>query len=105
MASGWQGSDRRSRLPANWPALRKATFRRDGYRCTALDQDGDRCTERATDCDHIKPGDDHRQANLTSLCGPHHRVKSGREGAAAKAVQWKRNDKKFRRVEEHPGLL
>ncbi|MEU9126596.1 hypothetical protein AB0D08_00515 [Kitasatospora sp. NPDC048540] len=55
--------------------------------------------------DHIVPGDDHREANLRSLCGWHHRAKSSREGAVAKAAARRRQDRKFRRTEGHPGLL
>ncbi|WKU46754.1 HNH endonuclease [Streptomyces sp. VNUA116] len=100
----WSTSDRRQRLPANWPHLRRRVLRRDGHICTARDQYGVRCAEPATDVDHIRPGDDHREANLQSLCGWHHRVKSSREGAAAKAAVRRRNDRKFRRTEVHPGL-
>ena len=100
----WQGSDRRARLPANWTAIRKHIFRRDGYRCTWR-HEGVRCEEPATDVDHIRPGDDHSDANLRSLCDWHHQKKSSREGGAARAVVWQRNNRKFRRSEPHPGLL
>ncbi|MFJ1932632.1 HNH endonuclease [Kitasatospora sp. NPDC088160] len=100
----WATSDRRARLPADWPRIRFRVLVRDGHRCTAKDQYGDRCIEPATDVDHIRPGDDHREVNLQSLCGWHHRVKSSREGAAAKAARRRRNDRRFRRTEEHPGL-
>jgi hypothetical protein len=56
MAHGWASSNRRDRLPGNWPALRKHVFERAGYLCEAVD-DGVRCTARATDCDHIARGD------------------------------------------------
>lgn len=101
----WSTSDRRGRLPDNWPQLRSRILQRDGYRCTARDQYGARCAEAATDVDHISPGDDHREANLQSLCGWHHRVKSSREGAAASAAVRRRHMRRFRRTEEHPGLL
>lgn len=101
----WEGSDRRQRLPANWPTLRRRVLRRDGGRCTALDRAGARCAEPATDVDHIVAGDDHREANLTSLCGWHHQRKSSREGAAALAAKRRRIAKRFQRTEAHPGLL
>ncbi|PHQ49467.1 HNH endonuclease [Streptomyces cinnamoneus] len=101
----WSTSDRRARLPANWPQIRIRILRRDGHRCTARDQYGVRCSELATDVDHIQPGDDHREANLTSLCGWHHRVKSSREGAAAQAAARRHARRRFRRTERHPGLL
>jgi len=101
----WQGSDRRDRLPPDWDRIRKRVLRRDGYRCTHRDQYGDRCATPATDVDHIRPGDDHSDENLRSLCAWHHRKKSSSEGAAARArVQW-RNKKRFSRDEGHPGLL
>lgn len=100
----WQDSNRRSELPPDWERRRRSVFRRDGHQCTHRDSSGLRCAEPATDCDHIEPGGSHDESNLTSLCGWHHRAKSSREGAAAKAANWRRNDKKFRRDEAHPGL-
>jgi 5-methylcytosine-specific restriction endonuclease McrA len=101
----WEGSDRRSRLPADWPTIRLRVLRRDAGQCTALDQAGARCVEVATDVDHIKPGDDHSMENLRSLCTWHHRKKSGAEGAAAQRAKRRAIEKKFRRTEQHPGLL
>lgn len=100
----WEGSDRRSRLPADWPRIRARVLKRDGHRCTHHDN-GIRCTERATDVDHVRRGDDHSEHNLRSLCGSHHAVKSSREGAEARAAKRRAIDKRFRRVEKHPGLL
>lgn len=97
---GWQGSDRGSRLPPDWPARRKRVLTRDGYRCTHIRVDTDaRCTAPATDVDHVNPGDDHAESNLTSLCGWHHDKKSGREGGTASAARRRRPPKK------HPGVL
>lgn len=101
----WQGSDRRSRLPSDWPKRRARVLKRDGHRCTARDLDGNRCPEPATDVDHVRRGDVHDDWNLTSLCGWHHDRKSAREGAAEAAKKRAANRKKFRRVEPHPGLL
>lgn len=101
----WAGSDRRSRLPANWSVLRKRILRRDGYQCTHRDEDGVRCTEIATDVDHIRPGDDHSELNLRSLCGGHHRKKSSSEGAAAAYAKRKKIANSFKRYEGHPGSL
>lgn len=101
----WRGSDRRSELPPDWEARRRRVFRRDGHRCTARDTLGQRCEEPATDCDHIVPGGNHDDTNLTSLCAWHHQKKSSREGAAAKAANYRRQDRKFRRTEGHPGAL
>ncbi|QPB09912.1 HNH endonuclease [Streptomyces phage Sentinel] len=101
----WEGSDRRSRLPKDWPKIRLKVLRRDGGQCTALTQAGTRCVSLATDVDHIRPGDDHSLSNLRSLCSYHHRIKSSQEGAAAKAARQRAMNKRFRRDEQHPGLL
>lgn len=103
--SQWQGSDRSSRLPADWAKIRRRVFKRDGYRCVETMQDGTRCPEPAEECDHIRRGDDHRDENLRSLCSWHHQRKSSSEGAQAKAAIWRKNNRKFRRAETHPGLL
>lgn len=102
--SGWQSSDRRDRLPSNWSSLRAQTFRRDGFRCTARDAYGQRCDEPAEECDHVVPGDDHSLHNLTSLCTWHHKKKSSKEGAVAKARAARSKRLRFNRVETHPGL-
>jgi 5-methylcytosine-specific restriction endonuclease McrA len=101
----WSGSDRRGRLPPDWPVRRARILRRDGHRCTARSTYGERCAERATDVDHIKPGDDHRDENLTSLCWWHHRRKSSAEGAAAAQRNRQRLQARFKRTEAHPGLI
>ena len=73
----WEGSDRRSFLPSNWPALRQKRFRLDGYQCTAKDANtGLRCTGPAEECDHIGDREDHRIEMLRSLCSWHHRLKT-----------------------------
>jgi len=113
----WQGSDRRSTLPSNWPAIRRPILRRDGRRCTwlgDLDADGrpaeymaggydhaQRCTEHATDVDHIGDRLDHRPQNLRSLCGRHHRHRSTLQGVVAKA---QRAALRRRPEQPHPGL-
>jgi len=102
---GWKGSDRRDRLPDDWPRIRARVLKRDGHRCTHINDRGERCQDRATDVDHIRRGDDHREANLRSLCDWHHRQKSSGEGGAATAVKRRINANKFKRVERHPGLL
>ena len=101
----WSSSQRRNELPAGWAKIRRRILKRDGHRCTHRDDYGTRCSEPATDVDHIRPGSDHSDANLRSLCSYHHRKKSSAEGAAAKAKARRRHDKKFRRDERHPGLM
>lgn len=103
--AGWQNSDRRERLPPDWDRIRVRILKRDGYRCKAENTYGERCPEAAVDVDHIERGDDHRDSNLRSLCEWHHDKKSGQEGGFARAAQWRKNNAKFRRREQHPGLL
>ena len=104
MSGGWIGSTRRARLPADWSRRRSRVLRRDGYQCTATDDNGERqrCEEPATDVDHIEPGDDHSDANLTALCGWHHARKSAREGGQAASA---RRIPRRRPPEPHPGDL
>jgi 5-methylcytosine-specific restriction endonuclease McrA len=89
-------SPRSRRLPSNWPALRKQVLARDGYRCCHVENNL-RCTDAATDVDHIFHGDNHDPMNLQALCAYHHRIKSSREGHAARP-------KMRRPVEPHPGI-
>lgn len=98
---GWRDSARKTRLPPGWAAIRDRILARDQHRCTWVDH-GQRCGAPATDVDHIRPGDDHSDANLRSLCGPHHRAKSSSEGGRASA---KRRAKRAREPEPHPGLI
>lgn len=100
--SGWQGSDRKDRLPEDWPARRSKRLKIDGGRCTWTLPSGKRCPRPATDVDHRKPGDDHSMRNLRSLCAHHHAKKSAAEGHQAKRVI---KGKKARPAEKHPGLL
>lgn len=92
----WVGSTRRQRLPADWSTpggcCDQVLGAPDGRVCK-LRYDG--CAGYATQVDHIKAGDDHSRGNLQSVCEHCHRIKSGREGAAARPRQ-------TRRVEQHP---
>ncbi|RCS78867.1 HNH endonuclease [Brachybacterium alimentarium] len=96
----WSTSDRRSRLPSEWHALRARVRRRAGGRCEWVAQDGSRCPSPGTDCDHIQPGDDHRMGNLQWLCAPHHKAKTARDNTRALAV---RTQLRARPTESHPG--
>lgn len=104
--SGWVGSNRRERLPADWQVIRRRVLARDGYRCCWVEQ-GVRCVERATDVDHVSPGDNDDLTNLQALCGFHHGVKSGRDGgrasARARAARESRGLGSRRPPEGHPG--
>lgn len=102
----WQNTDRRDRLPPDWESkIRPKILRRDGRMCQWKFSDGTLCLDRANQVDHIKRGDDHRDSNLQSLCERHHAQKSSSEGGAARAVQRRKMAARFRRVEEHPGLI
>lgn len=98
--SGWRGSNRRARLPADWPKRRKAQLEADGYRCRWTEH-GDRCPQRATDVDHIQASADNHD-ELQSLCSYHHSLKSALEGVEAKAAKAAKINSKFRRSEAHP---
>jgi 5-methylcytosine-specific restriction protein A len=98
---GWQGSTRKERLPPDWAQIRKRILARDNYRCTWVER-GEQCPATATDVDHRKPGDDHTESNLRSLCHPHHQRKSSGEGGRAYRRVTKYNVK--RPAEQHPGL-
>lgn len=100
MSGGWEGSTRRDELPANWyTELRPFVLQRDEYRCRWR-EGGTVCGHWANQVDHITPGSDHRVENLQALCEHHHRIKSSREGNAAR---WKERTR--RPPERHPGLL
>jgi 5-methylcytosine-specific restriction protein A len=92
----WQGSTRKSTLPADWDRLRRAVFARDGHRCVII-EDGLRCPEKATDCDHIGDRDLHTLENLRSLCHDHHLQRSSQQGNAAQAAM-----RALRRLPEEP---
>lgn len=101
----WETSRRRETLPANWRTLRRQVFRRDGNRCTFHDSvTGKRCSSPAEECDHIGAPTDHRLQMLRSLCGYHHGIKSGSQGGLARAKLLRKQNDRFRRTEEHPGL-
>lgn len=100
----WDSSNRRSRLPANWQALRLQVLKRDGCRCTWVETLEGR--QKATcgvteglEVDHIVPGDNHALENLRTLCHEHHARKTSAEGRKASAKNRAKVKKKFRRSE------
>lgn len=101
MSGNWASSNRRGRLPANWPRIRKQVLTRDRHQCQARNEDGTPCSLPATDVDHIQPGDDHSLTNLQSLCAWHHKRKTAAEAAAARPQYAPRK----RPAEKHPGAL
>lgn len=96
MSGGWKGSTRRARLPRNWDTLRATVLEEAQYQCEYVDH-GVRCTNIATDCDHIINNDNHSRENLQALCPFHHGQKSSHEGNTA------RKKKYSKRTEPHPG--
>lgn len=100
--AGWNDSDRRSRLPENWPDLVREVKLRAKNRCEWRLPSRSRCPRPGTDVDHRIPGDDHSLENLQLLCPVHHGKKSAREGWQAKMA---RKASGRRPPEAHPGAL
>lgn len=98
----WETSDRRERLPADWPKRVARVKERDGNRCTWKLPSGVRCPRVGTDVDHRVPGDNHDLRNLQLLCRHHHDKKTQREAWAGRK---KKAPKKQKRADRHPGLL
>jgi 5-methylcytosine-specific restriction enzyme A len=98
MPGAWSGSDRKQELPADWQQIRARILERDGHQCTGR-VGLERCTERATDVDHIGDKHDHSDGTLRALCGWHHKRRSSAQGNAAR-----RRVPEKRTPEAHPGL-
>lgn len=92
---GWDSSDRRSRLPDNWPFIRAGVLKDAGYRCQ-IRLPG--CTGRATEVDHIRFRDE--SSPLQAACSYCHGQKSSKEGVAQRA---KLRAMKKRPPPRHPG--
>lgn len=97
----WDTSDRRLRLPPDWPAIRRAVKARAGGRCEYAHHVA-ACNGRGTDADHITPGDDHSLGNLQWLSAECHKDKTRRETIARnKSMAALRK----RPAEPHPGRI
>lgn len=83
----WDTSDRKDRLPANWPKLVAQCKKAAGGRCQWRLKSGKRCPREGTDCDHRVAGDNHSPSNLQWLCSHHHAIKSSLEGRQAKRAK------------------
>lgn len=93
----WETSDRRSRLPRDWPKRVTATKARADGMCEAqVHAPG--CDGIGRECDHRINNDDHSLTNLQWLSTPCHKAKTQREAQAAKP-------KRRREPEPHPGRL
>ena len=93
----WSSSDRRKRLPKNWPSLRASVLKRDNYRCR-MRLSG--CAGIATEVDHIARGDNHDPRNLRAVCSRCHKTKTQAE---AREARRKKRAARFRPMERHPG--
>lgn len=93
MSGGWAGSDRRKRLPADWPAISRRVLNEEPtcYVCRF---------NASVQVDHKIPGDDHSRENLGGICVPCHKRKSAKEGNEARRPQ----EKEARRPLAHPGM-
>jgi 5-methylcytosine-specific restriction endonuclease McrA len=100
MPAQWEGSPRKSQLPADWRTIRTQVLERDGYRCVARLRDGERCPEAGNQVDHIERGQDHSLSNLQTLCLHHHKQKTAKEASAARGPATTLR----RPTEQHPGL-
>lgn len=104
MSGKWSSSTRRSELPADWPAIRAAVARRARGQCEHAHDDGTRCSEQGTECDHINGRNNHTLTNLQWLCHQHHAEKTQREAREAAAIaQAKLTHPSL--TKRHPGLL
>ena len=97
----WSTSNRRERLPDNWPAIRRAVKSRAKGRCEATTH-AKGCGGWGTDADHITPGDDHTLDNLQWLSGACHRAKTAAETTARNHA---RTEARTRPTEQHPGRM
>lgn len=104
--TGWEGSSRRSELPADWHITQPRILARDGWQCQHRREDTGRlCMLVARDVDHIVPhsqGGGDEDSNLQALCEYHHGKKSGREGGTASGIS--RRNKAAAAKPKHPGL-
>lgn len=96
--SSWSNSNRRSRLPADWPQRRRLVLDRDRRLCR-LRYPGI-CTTVATDVDHAVAGDNHELTNLQAACRPCHKHKTNLEAQQARGA----GEKRTRPKAPHPGL-
>ena len=104
--SAWQNSNRRERLPADWPKRQRRILKRDHHQCQTYDKHTGRfCLESARQVDHKIPGDNHDESNLEAICDWHHDRKSSREGNDARRKKMRQINSRFRESEQHPGLI
>ena len=96
----WEGSTRKLRLPRDWHRRRASVLRRDKRICHVCKEPG------ADQVDHVRPGDNHDEANLAAIHkGCHATKSSGEGGAASAAARARRAALRWRPAEPHPGLI
>jgi 5-methylcytosine-specific restriction enzyme A len=100
---------RRTRpLPPGWKAIRARILARDGGICQWSMPGGAICGAPATDVDHWSGPEDDSDANLVSLCHPHHAAKTNKAagrlgGLATGVIRREIASRKTRKPEPHPG--
>lgn len=103
----WETSDRRSRLPKDWPWRVAQTKYRAGGMCEGISLRGEdrwhveTCDRIGRECDHDERGDDHSLTNLRWLSPRCHLHKTQQEVAEVQRAQAAKA--RFPR-ETHPGL-
>lgn len=95
----WNTSTRSSRLPKDWPSIKRQVKQRARGMCEATTHQPS-CDGIGAECDHILAGDNHGMDNLQWLSTPCHLAKTTAENAARNTAtaQLKR-----RPQEQHPG--
>lgn len=97
----WSTSDRRQRLPDDWPKRVAQVKARAKGRCEAT-RHAHGCTGTGAECDHIVRGDNHDITNLQWLSTPCHKAKTAAENAADRKA---RQAMRQRPREQHPGAI
>jgi 5-methylcytosine-specific restriction enzyme A len=99
-----RGSWRTTPLPSGWGRLRASVLMRDPIcRWGMLPGEDGPCHMPSTTSDHIGPPDDHRIELMRGLCDPHHKRRSGQQGAVARTARYRAM--KYRPREPHPGFI
>lgn len=96
-------SRRRSPLPPDWyikSGRRQTVLERDDYRCR-LQFPG--CEGEANEVHHTGEHDDHRLNMLVAACSRCHQHQTSSDAGKARAKKYR--EMRFRKPEQHPGLI